>query len=73
MRRGYVTPRRNGASGFTMVELIMVTVIIAILATLAIPQFAAYRQKGYNSAAINDLGNAKIVLEAYFAENRHYP
>jgi type IV pilus assembly protein PilA len=63
----------RGKSGFTLLELVIVVGVIAILATIAITQFAAYRQKGYNSAAISDLANFKIVLEAYYADNKSYP
>jgi len=39
------------------VELLIVVAIIGLLAALAIPQFTAYRVKGYNSAAVTDLAN----------------
>jgi type IV pilus assembly protein PilA len=59
--------------GFTLIELLIVVAIIGILAAIAIPQFSAYREKAYNSAAQSDLKNAKTVLEAFFAENQKYP
>lgn len=59
--------------GFTLIELLIVVAIIGILAAIAIPQFSAYRQKGYNSAATSDLKNGKTALEAYFADNQKYP
>ncbi len=59
--------------GFTLIELLIVVAIIGILAAIAIPQFSAYRQKGYNSAAASDLKNGKTNLEAYFADNQKYP
>ena len=62
-----------GERGFTLVELIITAALIGVLATLAITQFAFYRQKGYNSAAVSDLKNAKTVLAAYFADNMRYP
>jgi type IV pilus assembly protein PilA len=68
-----VVKRVGHKSGFTLVEVLVTCALLGILATLAVSQFAAYRQKGYNSAAISDLGNFKIALEAYFAENKHYP
>ena len=42
-------------------------------ASIAIPQFTAYRQKSYNSAAQSDLRNVKTNLEAYYADYQHYP
>ncbi|MGB9730940.1 prepilin-type N-terminal cleavage/methylation domain-containing protein [Calditerrivibrio nitroreducens] len=59
--------------GFTLIELLVVVAIIAILAAIAIPQFAKYRQNAYNSAANSDIRNAKTALESYFADNQTYP
>lgn len=59
--------------GFTLVELLVVVAIIGILAAIAIPQFAAYRIRAYNSAAQSDLRNWKTTMEASFADNQAYP
>lgn len=59
--------------GFTLIELLIVVAIIGILAAIAIPQFSAYRQKAYNSAATSDLKNAKTGMEAFMADNQAYP
>ncbi|MBT1075414.1 type IV pilin protein [Geobacter grbiciae] len=59
--------------GFTLIELLIVVAIIGILAAIAIPQFAAYRQKAFNSAAESDLKNTKTNLESYYSENQFYP
>ena len=59
--------------GFTLIELLIVVAIIGILAAIAIPQFAAYRARGYNSSATSDLKNMKTSLEAFFTDNTRYP
>ena len=59
--------------GFTLIELMIVVAIIGILAAIAIPQFAAYRQKAYHSASTSDLKNTKTGMEAYMADNQLYP
>ncbi|MGV1100360.1 type IV pilin protein [Thiovibrio sp. JS02] len=65
--------KKSSQKGFTLVELMIVVAIIGILAAVAIPQFAAYRVKAYNTAAKSDIKNAKTELEAYYADNNDYP
>jgi type II secretion system protein G len=64
---------RKNQKGFTLIELLIVVAIIGILAAIAIPQFASYRQKAYNSAAQSDIKNWKTGMEAYMADNQSYP
>ena len=61
--------RKEGQKGFTLIELMIVIAIIGILAAIAIPQFVAYRQKGYNTSAKSDLKNFQTACQAYFADN----
>ena len=58
--------------GFTLIELMIVIAIIGILAAIAIPQFAAYRTRSYNSSANADLRNACTAQEAYYVDNMTY-
>lgn len=62
----------KNSKGFTLIELLIVVAIIAILAAIAIPQFSAYRVRGYNAAADSDLRNIKIAMEAFFTDNQVY-
>ena len=59
--------------GFTLIELLVVVAIIAILATIAIPQYAKYRKKAQDSAAISDLKSIQMEAEAYYADHTKYP
>ena len=53
--------------GFTLIELLIVVVIIGILATIAIPQFANTKEKAYVASMKSDLRNLVTAEEGYFA------
>ena len=64
--------RLRAEGGFTLIELLVVIAIIGILAAIAIPQFAAYRRRGFISQVQSDLRNAAVGQEAQFVTTNTY-
>lgn len=57
---------RQNSRGFTLVELLVVTVLIGLLAAIALPKFVNTRQKSMLASMKSDLRNLATAEENYF-------
>ena len=60
-------------SGFTIVELLIVIVVIGILAALVITTFSGIQKKARDSERQTDINAVHGQVEAYYAQNGKYP
>lgn len=58
--------------GFTLIELMIVVVVIAVLAAIAIPNFLEQSRKGRRSEALKAIGDVQMALERWRAEHTSY-
>lgn len=64
--------RARHVAGFTLIELLIVVVIIGLLAAIAIPKFAATKDKAHMASMRGDLRNLATAQEAYFSDFATY-
>jgi type IV pilus assembly protein PilE len=63
---------RNGAQGFTLIELMIVVAIIAVLAAVAYPAYQDQVRKSRRAQAKADLVEMTQILERYRTVNNTY-
>ena len=66
---GYMRARQRG---FTIVELLVVDAIIGLLATIALPRFAATKQRAIMASMLSDLKTLVSAQEGFYSSYREY-
>jgi general secretion pathway protein G len=65
--------RRSGQSGFTLVELLLVLVILGILAAIVVPKFSGKTESAQITAAITQISTFATALDTFEIETGSYP
>ena len=68
-----MTTYKNKQSGFTIVELLIVIVVIGILAGLVITTFNGIQQKARDTERETDIKAIHAQVEAFWAQKGYYP
>ncbi len=64
--------KRTKGSGFTLLELLIVVIIVGILATFAIPQFLGFVDRSREGEATNLISSILTAELLYFQENGQF-
>jgi type IV pilus assembly protein PilE len=63
---------RGGQRGFTLIELMITVAIVAIIASVAYPQYTDYVRRSHLVEATGLLSTTRVRLEQYYQDNRNY-
>ena len=58
--------------GFTLIELMITVVIIAVIAAIAVPNYTDYVTRSKFTEAHGQLSDLRVKMEQYFMDNRRY-
>lgn len=63
---------RNPQQGFTLIEAMIVTAIVSILAAIAIPSYQDYMRRGQLQEGFALMSGFQLRIEQSYQDNRHY-
>jgi general secretion pathway protein G len=73
LQKPHSSALRHNASGFTLVEMLLVLVILATLAAIVIPKMAGRSQQAKVTAAQSQVSSIEMALDAFEVDNGYYP
>ena len=68
-----MTQAHKRACGFTLIELIVVMVIVALLVSIAAPRYFGSLQKSKETALHQTLAVTRDALDKFYGDNGKYP
>ena len=60
-------------SGFTLIEMLVVVIILGILAMIIVPQITVSTEDARSSTLQTNLNSVRSAIEAYYAQHGSYP
>ena len=73
MKQQIIQQRLTNQSGFTLMEVLIVVVILSILAVAVVPQFLDAPDKARQARAQSDVKNIETAVSMYKLDNIQYP
>lgn len=67
-----ILPSQHRQAGFSLIELMIVVVIIAVISAVAIPNYSNYVIRGKIPEATSQLAVRQVQMEQFFQDNRTY-
>jgi type IV pilus assembly protein PilE len=59
-------------TGFTLIELMIAVVVVGVLTAIALPSYQQYVLRGKIPEATSKLGELRMKMEQWYADNRTY-
>lgn len=73
MNRDSIRARSAGRAAFTLIELLLVLVILAVLAAMVVPKFTGRSEQAKNAAAKTDISQIGNAIDQFEVDCGRYP
>jgi type IV pilus assembly protein PilE len=64
--------QKHKASGFTLIEILIVVAVVGILMSIAYPSYRDYVVRSKIAEAVAQLSDMRVKMEQYYQDNRDY-